>query len=403
MPFESMLTKRVPVTLRPFWVHKRYHQSGAAAAAANLSKWLPSTKDEPHLPRTNTELSERLSPLANLWGLSKNSSSFVTLNGDPDQERLSFLTKEQLNAVLSLPLPDDQQGWKETADIRKALYTAANTATTNQFGDKVHYRGLLEFSNICKNDCNYCGIRKSFKVPRYKLDEATIMEVAKWSAERQYGSLMLQSGEVVTPQRLRFLTKLIPKIIDETGMGISLSVGELPDEYYEQLRAAGVKRYLLRIETSNPELFASLHPPEQTFEARLDRLRALQRYGFMVGTGMLYKYAVGVLPFMHFVLTLGNDVVPFYEFPLNWSITYRSHDWCAGTKHWSFGRRLALLPERIRRHDWNGALYSATRDPHSRCLDPRTSRTVRSRRSERQGRSHARPIGAVGYSCCSHV
>lgn len=76
-------------------------------------------------------------------------------------------------------------------------------------------------------------------------------------------------------------------ITEETGMGVSLSVGELSDEYYQKLFEAGAKRYLLRIETSNPKLFATLHPPDQTFEARLDRLRALKRTGFMLGTGVM--------------------------------------------------------------------------------------------------------------------
>lgn len=114
------------------------------------------------------------------------------------------------------------------------------------------------------------------------------MEVARWSSKRGYGSIMLQSGEVVTQKRLRFLCRIIRRIVDETGMGVSISVGELPDEYYQQLHDAGAKRYLLRIESSNPDLFAKLHPqPQQTFEARLDRLRALNRIGYMVGTGVM--------------------------------------------------------------------------------------------------------------------
>jgi len=112
-------------------------------------------------------------------------------------------------------------------------------------------------------------------------------DVAHWSASRQYGSIMLQSGEVRTEKRIDFLCKVVKRIVNETGMGVSLSVGELPDEYYERLRDAGAKRYLLRIETSNPELFAKLHPPEQTYESRLDRLRALRKLGFMVGTGSM--------------------------------------------------------------------------------------------------------------------
>ena len=98
---------------------------------------------------------------------------------------------------------------------------------------------------------------------------------------------MLQSGEVQTKKRLNFLCRIVRQIVEETNLGVSLSTGELPDDYYKQLREAGAKRYLLRIETSNPELFAKFHPESQTFEARLDRLRALKKYGFMVGSGIM--------------------------------------------------------------------------------------------------------------------
>ncbi|CAB9524588.1 [FeFe] hydrogenase maturase subunit HydE [Seminavis robusta] len=286
MNMQRFVCRRLPCAIHRLHqdVPKRFHLSFATQRPSPL---LPSTKDEARIPRRNEELCERLSPLADLWGLPNHLMSLQ--NDDPEYHHgLSFLSKDQLASVLSLPFPDDKTGWEETASIRNGLYTAANLLTTQQFGDKVHYRGLLEFSNICRNDCNYCGIRKSFKVPnRYKLDEATILQVAHWSAGRQYGSIMLQSGEVVTPQRLRFLCKVIRRIVKETGLGVSLSVGELPDDYYEKLRQAGAKRYLLRIETSNPTLFAQLHPPEQTFEARLDRLRALERADFMVGTGIM--------------------------------------------------------------------------------------------------------------------
>ena len=246
-----------------------------------ISPLLPLTKDEPHLPKSDIELQERIRPLADLWGIE---ASF--LNADTPLFRLD---KNQLLSILTLPLPGES-GWgeDEVSSILKGLYTMANSVCTKHHGDKVHYRGLLEFSNICRSNCNYCGIRRSMKLhERYTLDEDTIMEVAKWSADRGYGSIMLQSGEVSTKKRVDFVSKVIRRIVEETGMGVSISVGELPDRYYQQLKEAGAKRYLLRIETSNPELFAKLHPPNQTFEKRLDRLRSLRRHGYMVGTGVM--------------------------------------------------------------------------------------------------------------------
>ena len=133
-------------------------------SAADLSPLLPTTKNEPRLPKLSSELEERIKPLADLWGVDK--SLFLS----HDRPSLSCLTKNQLLSVLSLPLPGEP-GWndereKSCSAILPALYTAANAFCTRHHQDKVHYRGLLEFSNICRNDCLYCGIRKSFRVPR---------------------------------------------------------------------------------------------------------------------------------------------------------------------------------------------------------------------------------------------
>lgn len=249
----------------------------ALSSPARPSPWLPETKNEPPLPKTAKERQERLQPLVDFWNM--------TSHSDLLQEPPA-LSAEQLASILALPLPGEAHA-DEAKPVLQALYTAANATTELHHGDKVHYRGLLEFSNICRCDCNYCGIRKSRHQPRFTLSHASIMEAARWSALKGYGFMMLQSGEVMTPQRLKLLCTVVRQIVDETNMGVSLSVGELPDEYYQQLRQAGAKRYLLRIETSNSTLFASLHPPKQTFDNRLDRLRALRKCGFMVGTGVM--------------------------------------------------------------------------------------------------------------------
>jgi biotin synthase len=267
----------------------RNHNNSSSIKGALSPSLLPLTTREPRLPKSPQEQSERLQPLADFW------------NTTPDDliSSSSFRpTKDQLTSLLSLPLPNEVEYYdiQESSasytfqQVLSSLYTAANVICTQYHDNKVHHRGLLEFSNICRCNCYYCGIRRGNKqhlLERFALDEDTIMSVARWCAEQQYGSIMLQSGEVVTSKRVNFVSKIVQRIVQETGLGISLSVGELPDEYYQQLRDAGAKRYLLRIETSNPNLFATLHPPEQTFEARLDRLRALKRIGFMLGTGVM--------------------------------------------------------------------------------------------------------------------
>ena len=264
-------------------IHFRSHLTVVTKhATASPSSLLPGTKDEPRLPRTTEEIVHCLQPLTEFWGL------------EPPMKKDQLLFSaspncHQLVKTLSLPLPGEP-GYDDesTRAILRALYLSGNLISTKYHDDKVHYRGLLEFSNICRCNCNYCGIRKSFKVPyRYTLDEDTILETAKWCAEKRYGSIMLQSGEVQSKKRLKFLCHVIRRIVSETNLGVSLSVGELPDDYYHQLREAGAKRYLLRIETSNPDLFARFHPSSQTFTNRLDRLRALKAIGFQVGTGIM--------------------------------------------------------------------------------------------------------------------
>jgi len=269
-------------------------RAGSALSSLRLLL-LPSTKDEPRLPQTTAEAIQRLQPLTNFWGLQTPAAPITNNDDNLDYSLLDAIaptTHEQLASILSLPLPgepgyDDESSNNNKAVLR-SLYTAANLMSTKYNDDKVHYRGLLEFSNICRCDCNYCGIRASQKLEnRYLLDEETILETAHWCAEKRYGSIMLQSGEVQTEKRIQFLCKVVRRIVEETNLGVSLSVGELPDEYYRQLREAGSKRYLLRIETSNPELFRKFHPLAQTFENRLDRLRALKATGFQVGTGVM--------------------------------------------------------------------------------------------------------------------
>ena len=137
-------------------------------------------------------------------------------------------------------------------------------------GLKVYLRGLIEFSNICINDCYYCGIRKSnSNLNRYTLSKEEILDSAKWCAEKGFGSIVLQSGERNDDKFVDFVSNLIEEIKKLTkseklpeGLGITLCLGEQTNKSYKRLFDAGAHRYLLRIETSNEELFYSLHPKE---------------------------------------------------------------------------------------------------------------------------------------------
>lgn len=182
----------------------------------------------------------------------------------------------------------------DTEEI-ETIRQAAEKTLLHYCGNEVYYRGLIEFSNICHCDCYYCGIRQSNRaIHRYEMDTEQVLEAARWCAERGYGSLVLQSGERTAPAVIDRIVETVRRIKQETrsdkqpqGLGITLCVGEQSSETYCRFFEAGAHRYLLRIETSNPALFAKIHPPGQTLETRIACLRSLQRIGFQVGTGVM--------------------------------------------------------------------------------------------------------------------
>ncbi|KMQ50266.1 Fe-only hydrogenase maturation protein HydE [Chitinispirillum alkaliphilum] len=176
-----------------------------------------------------------------------------------------------------------------------AIKNKAQEVLLSKCGGKVYYRGLVEFSNICSSDCFYCGIRKSnTAVNRFMLDSEEVVEAAKWCAEQGYGSIVLQSGERSDPPFINYVEEVVRQIKKTTvsdklsaGLGITLCVGEQSRETYRRFYKAGAHRYLLRIESSNPQLFASIHPPRQTLQSRIRCLEILKEEGFQVGTGVM--------------------------------------------------------------------------------------------------------------------
>ena len=172
------------------------------------------------------------------------------------------------------------------------LFRIANELKLKEIGNKVHFRGLVEFSNICGKDCYYCGIRKSNKeARRYKLSDEQILDAARFAHENEYGSLVLQAGEIESPSFTSRIEKLIREIknLSEGKLGITLSLGEQKEEVYRKWFEAGAHRYLLRIETSNPELYQNIHPSNtlHDFARRLTCLKTLQRLGYQTGTGVM--------------------------------------------------------------------------------------------------------------------
>jgi iron-only hydrogenase maturation rSAM protein HydE len=177
--------------------------------------------------------------------------------------------------------------------IEKALLYQKSSEIKEQFiGNKVWFRGLIEFSNICGKDCLYCGIRKGNKnLKRYNLSDEEILEAAKFAFKNRYGSIALQSGELESQAVTGRIENLLHKIkeLSDGELGVTLSVGEQAPEVYKKWFDAGAHRYLLRVESTNKSLYHKIHPnnKKHDFQRRLDCLKSLQDIGYQTGTGVM--------------------------------------------------------------------------------------------------------------------
>ena len=172
----------------------------------------------------------------------------------------------------------------------EALRQEARKVRLHELSNKVYLRGLIEFSNICTKDCLYCGIRKSNPcVHRYTLTPEEVLQAAEFAYKEGFGSIVLQSGERRDEAFTRLIEQLVREIMRQSNgkLGITLSLGEQSEDTYRRWREAGALRYLLRIETSDPVLYARLHPADHRFEERLDCLNRLRRTGYYVGSGIM--------------------------------------------------------------------------------------------------------------------
>jgi len=165
------------------------------------------------------------------------------------------------------------------------LFSLADSVRKENIGDEVHLRGLIEFSNICKRTCKYCGLRAAnTKIDRYRIPVEDIVKYAKNAVNMGYKTIVLQSGEDEF-----FTTDKICKIVEnikKLGVAITLSIGERSFEDYKAFRIAGADRYLIRIETTDENLYKQMHP-NMSFENRLRCLKDLKTLGYEVGTGCL--------------------------------------------------------------------------------------------------------------------
>ncbi len=167
---------------------------------------------------------------------------------------------------------------KELAvEVRKAYY-----------GNEIFIRGLIEISNICKNDCYYCGIRRSNKnVERYRLNKEEILSSVEEGYELGFRTFVMQGGEdgFFTDKALTDIIRAIKNRFSDVA--ITLSLGERSKESYMALKEAGADRYLLRHETADEEHYSRLHPEELSLSKRMECIKNLKEAGFYVGCGFM--------------------------------------------------------------------------------------------------------------------
>ena len=180
------------------------------------------------------------------------------------------LTVDELRFLMSVTDEDDLQ----------AIYKKAYEVKAKYVDKMAYYRGLIEFSNRCVKNCEYCGIRRdNDKTERFDMKREDIIKMAQWAYDHEYGSITLQSGERSDAAFVDYVVDLIREIksIGDGSLGITMCVGEQ------------TSRYLLRIETSNPELYKKIHPNDElhSFETRVNCLKSLRKVGFQVGTGVM--------------------------------------------------------------------------------------------------------------------
>jgi biotin synthase len=175
--------------------------------------------------------------------------------------------------------------WLE-ADDASELFETADTIRKKYFGDDVHIRGIIEFSNSCKKNCLYCGLRKDNEdIERYRMSEKEIIDTAIKAGSLGYKTILLQSGENDIYD-MDILCNIIKQIKACLDCAVTLSLGEKSLAEYSILKKAGADRYLLRFETSSKKLFKQLKP-DSSYDNRLNCIRDLKTAGFQVGSGIM--------------------------------------------------------------------------------------------------------------------
>lgn len=202
------------------------------------------------------------------------------------------------------------QYW-ENEEVVKRLRTEAVRLRKQYYGDKVFTRGLIEFTNYCKNNCYYCGIRNGNRhVDRYRLTEDEILECCQMGYELGYHTFVLQGGEdpYYHDERMEHIIRAVKNQFPDCAL--TLSLGEKSYESYRRFREAGADRYLLRHETADETLYRSLHPSSMSLKARKQCLFDLKELGYQVGAGFMVGAPGQTLEYLAEDLVFLKDLNP---------------------------------------------------------------------------------------------
>lgn len=195
------------------------------------------------------------------------------------------------------------------AERLQELYIHADAVRKQNVGDAVHLRGLIEISSHCLRQCMYCGLRSGNRsLQRYRMGEREILDCARQAEALGYGTVVMQAGEDAA-LTTEWIAEIVRWIKRETALAVTLSLGERQEQELQLWRLAGADRYLLRFETSNPELFRIIHPRPTRFPDRITLLKRIKALGYEAGGGVM----VGI-PGQSYE-SLANDV-----------LTFRAHD-----------------------------------------------------------------------------
>ena len=185
------------------------------------------------------------------------------------------LSVEEIAALLTSA---DDGLWREA-------FAAAWEIKTRCGKTEVLPRGLIECSNVCAKNCLYCGIRKgNGKAVRYQMPEDDVCACIDEARRRGYPAVAFQAGEIESEANTAYYERLLAYA---KPLEVTLSLGEQTEEVYRRWKEAGAMRYLIRIETSNRELYAKIHPAECSYERRVECIRTLKRLGYVTGSGVM--------------------------------------------------------------------------------------------------------------------